>query len=99
MMPGCCRIETVLDALSCRSKSIWLPKSRKATPSRPRRRGGPLSEYLRQVLEEQATAPAKKLLTPAERATYWRESAGGLSHIALLSDEAISRESIYSSRG
>jgi hypothetical protein len=60
--------------------------------------GGSLPEYLRQVLEEQATPPAK-LLTPAERAAYWRESAGGLSHIAPLSDEAISRESIYSSRG
>jgi hypothetical protein len=75
------------------------PEIEKSYAEQAAAQGGPLSEYLRQVLEEQATPPAKKLLTPAERAAYWRESAGGLSHSALLSDEAISRKSIYSSRG
>jgi len=38
-------------------------------------------------------------LSPAERAALWRNSAGGLPHTKPLSDEAISRESIYADRG
>ena len=58
-----------------------------------------LPEYLQHLLEEQVAPPAEIPLAPAEGAAYWRESAGGLPHTARLSDEAISRESIYSSRG
>jgi hypothetical protein len=75
------------------------PEIEKSYAAQAAAQGVPLPEYLRHVLEEQAVPPASKPLTPAERATYWRESAGGLPHTALLSDEAISRESIYSSRG
>jgi hypothetical protein len=61
--------------------------------------GVPLPEYLRHVLEEQAPAPAKRPLSPAERADLWRRTSGGLLNTPLLSGEAISRESIYAERG
>ena len=38
-------------------------------------------------------------LSPAERAAAWRESTRDLPHTAPLSDDAISRESIYGDDG
>ncbi len=38
-------------------------------------------------------------LSPAERANLWRESSRDLPHSEPLSDEAISRELIYTERG
>lgn len=61
--------------------------------------GIPLPEYLLHVLEEQAAAGKEHPLSPQERANFWRDSAGGLAGTKLLSDEAISRETIYSGRG
>jgi hypothetical protein len=61
--------------------------------------GVPLLEYLRHLLEEQASAGAGNTLSPEERATAWRESVSGLPDTEPLSDEAISRESIYAARG
>ena len=61
--------------------------------------GVSLPEYLRHVLEERAAAPKGKARTPEERARIWRESVKGLPHTKSLSDEAISRESIYAERG
>jgi hypothetical protein len=61
--------------------------------------GIPLPEYLRHLLEEQAAAGTENPLSPQERANFWRDSAGGLPDTKLLSDEAISRETIYSERG
>lgn len=61
--------------------------------------GVPLSEYLRRLLEERGAPPTENPRSPAERAAFWRGSAGGLAHTPLLSDEAISRESIYDPRG
>jgi hypothetical protein len=61
--------------------------------------GIPLPEYLRHVLEEQASAGAGNSLLPEERATVWRESVKGLPDTKPLSEEAISRESIYAVRG
>jgi len=49
--------------------------------------------------EGQASLGERNALSPAERATFWRESVEGLPDTAPLSDEAISRESIYSARG
>ena len=62
-------------------------------------RGIPLTEHLRLLLAEQAgrTKPARK--TPEKRAGHWRESVAGLPDTKPLSDEAISRESIYTERG
>ena len=61
--------------------------------------GVPLTRYLRRLLEEHAapSKPARK--TPAERAKHWRESVAGLPDTKPLSDEAISRETIYAERG
>ncbi len=57
--------------------------------------------YLRLLIEEHETrAQAGTALSPQERARLWREWAE--SHNAdtpLLSDEAISRDSIYRERG
>jgi hypothetical protein len=61
--------------------------------------GMSLPEYLQHLLEEQAGAPKSNRMTPQERATFWRESVKGLPHTKPLSDEAISRESIYAERG
>lgn len=61
--------------------------------------GVPLPEYLRHLLEEKASAGRGNTLSPGERATAWRESVKGLPDTKPLSDEAISRESIYSARG
>jgi hypothetical protein len=38
-------------------------------------------------------------MTPEERAAFWRDSAGGLPDTKPLSDEAMSRETIYAERG
>lgn len=61
--------------------------------------GIPLPEYLRRLLEEKAAAGRGNPLSPEERANFWRDTAGGLRETKLLSDEAISRETIYSGRG
>ena len=61
--------------------------------------GVPLAQHLRRLLEEHAapSKPARK--TPAERAKHWRESVAGLPDTKPLSNEAISRETIYAERG
>jgi hypothetical protein len=61
--------------------------------------GVPLSQYLHNLLEERVSPSAGNPLSPAERATFWRESVKGLPETAPLSDGAISRENIYSVRG
>ena len=62
-------------------------------------RGVPLVEHLCHLLAEQAGAPKARQKTPEERAKHWRESVAGLPDTKPLSDEAISRESIYAERG
>jgi hypothetical protein len=62
-------------------------------------RGVPLSDYLKLVLEERAASSREKSRTPEERARIWRKSVEGLPRAKPLSDEAISRESIYAERG
>lgn len=54
-----------------------------------------LPEYLRRLLEREATPVTPRDLSAAARAAYWRDSAKRLSTTAPLSDQAISRESIY----
>ena len=63
-------------------------------------RGVPLAEHLRHLLAEQAGAATAKgtRKTPEERAKLWRD-VSGLPETKPLSDEAISRESIYAERG
>jgi hypothetical protein len=47
---------------------------------------------------EKVPAREAATLSPVERARLWRESAKGLPHTPPLSDEAVSRESIYDVR-
>jgi HicB family len=56
-----------------------------------------LTQYVRRLLEEQI--PGQVTLSPAERANLWRESIKGLPRTSPLSDDAISRDSIYDARG
>ena len=59
--------------------------------------GVSVEQYVSRLVEGQLRrAPS---LSPAERAALWREGAKGLPHTPPLSDEAISRESIYDTRG
>lgn len=61
--------------------------------------GLPLPEYLQHLLREQVPGVADASLSAADRASAWRDSVKGLPHTAPLSDEAISRASIYGDRG
>ncbi len=62
-------------------------------------RGVPLAEHLRNVLAEQAAASNARRKTPEERARHWRELVAGLPDTKPLSDEAMSRDSMYGERG
>jgi hypothetical protein len=61
--------------------------------------GVSLAQYVRRLLEEQVPGHGETELSPGQRAAIWRESVKGLPHTTPLSDEAISRESIYDARG
>ncbi len=54
-------------------------------------------EYVRSLVE--SAVPRSSGLTPAQRSAAWIESATHFPYTPPLSDEAISRESIYGDRG
>ena len=60
-----------------------------------RTHGLELPQFVAHLLREQVPKQAGSSLSPVERAAAWRESSRGLPHTLPLSDEAISRESIY----
>ena len=60
--------------------------------------GIPLQQYLQQLLEDQVPSRGKPI-TPGERAALWRHSATGLPRTPPLPDQAITRETIYDTRG
>jgi hypothetical protein len=64
-----------------------------------RAHGLDLPQWVEHVLREQVPAREGAGLSPAQRADAWRESVRGLPHTPPLSDDAISRESIYGDRG
>jgi hypothetical protein len=64
-----------------------------------RAQGLDLSQYVEHVLRELVPPRPGAALSPVERAEAWRQSARGLPSTPPLSDEAISRESIYGDRG
>ena len=64
-----------------------------------RAHGLDLPQYVAHLLCERIAPRAESNLTPAERAAAWRESVKDLPHTPPLSDDAISRESIYDDRG
>ena len=64
--------------------------------------GVSVEEFLQRMIEEktgEANVAATSPLSPAERVAVWRESVKSLPHTPPLSDDAVSRESIYSERG
>lgn len=66
--------------------------------ARAAEQGVSLAQYVRRLLEDQVSG-LTTTLSAAERANLWRESVRGLPRTPPLSDEAISRESIYDTRG
>ena len=60
-------------------------------------RGMSLEQYV-EVVVESSVHPQSRM-SPKERAAAWIESAKRFPNTAPLSDEAISRESIYADRG
>lgn len=58
-------------------------------------KGVPLPEYLRQLLEQQASPATPDTKSPAARAAFWRDSSRGLPVTPPLSDAAVSRDGIY----
>jgi hypothetical protein len=80
--------------------TIQLPSDIEADlVARARAQGLDLSQYVEHVLREQIPPRSSSALSPVELADAWRESARGLPHTPPLSDDAISRESIYGDRG
>ena len=82
------------------SVTIQLPPDIEADlAARARDQALDLSQYVDSVLREQVQARAGTALSTAEQAEAWRQSTRGLPYTPPLSDEAISRESIYGDRG
>lgn len=69
--------------------------------SRARERGVSVDVYLRELIaEDEPTTEQSNGLTPQEKVSLLREWAAGHSlNTPNLSDEAVSRESIYGERG
>jgi len=65
-----------------------------------RARGVSVDAYLRSLIEEKDAAESRPALSPPEKVRLLREWAADHSHnTPLLSDESVSRESIYGERG
>ena len=80
--------------------TIQLPSDIEADlVAQARAHGLELPQYVERLLRGQVPPLASSVLSPAERAAAWRESTRGLPHTPPLSDDAISRESIYGDRG
>ena len=60
--------------------------------------GLPVPIFVQRLIREQFPVGLETFTNAAERAAAWRESVLGLPHTPPLSDEAISRESIYGDR-
>jgi hypothetical protein len=60
--------------------------------------GLPVPQYVEYLLRQQIPVRGN-VLSPAERAAAWRESAKDIPPTPPLSDEAISRENIYGNHG
>jgi hypothetical protein len=66
--------------------------------SQARAQGLEVPQYVELLLRDQVQLRVKTALSPAEREREWRESIKSLPQTPLLSDEAISRDSIYNDR-
>jgi hypothetical protein len=68
--------------------------------ARARKRGVSVDVYLRELIDEKGTESERSGLSSQERVALLRQWASGhRTNTAVLSDEAISRESIYGDRG
>lgn len=68
--------------------------------ARAQARGVSVDAYLRSLIDEEPTAKSQAALSPQEKVSLLRDWAASHSlDTPLLSDEAISRESIYGERG
>ncbi len=91
---------TCADRIDAVTVTIELPPELEAgLRAQAKARGLPLTQYLQRVLLEQAPARTAAGLSPTGRAAAWRDAAKGLPHTPVLSDEAISRETLYAARG
>lgn len=61
--------------------------------------GMSLQEYLLAMVEGTVLSRSATALSPEERVAAWRETAKRFPDTPPLSDEAISRESMYADRG
>ena len=57
-----------------------------------------VSAYLRRLLEGHISGQTTARLSPSQRAAVWRLSARKFPRTPLLSDEEISRETLYAER-
>jgi hypothetical protein len=58
-----------------------------------------LENFLLAMVEETVRSRSPQTLSPGQRAAAWRKTAKQFPETPLLSDEAISRESMYADRG
>lgn len=80
--------------------TIELPSDMEAgLLSEARGHGLELPQYVEHLLRERVSPRTGPALSPAELASAWRDSTRGLPNTPLLSDAAISRESIYADSG
>jgi hypothetical protein len=75
------------------------PELESALAAQAQAQGLLLQQYIERLLRDQVPQQGSRRLSPAELAAAWRESVEGLPQTPPLSDEAISRESIYGERG
>ncbi len=75
------------------------PEIESSLVAQAKAQGVALPRYVEQLLRERVPGRIVGELSPPERAAAWRESVKGLPHTPPLSDEAISRESIYGDQG
>lgn len=61
--------------------------------------GMSLENFLLAMVEGTVQSRSSQALSPEERAAAWRNTAKRFPETPLLSDEAISRESMYADRG
>lgn len=73
------------------------PETEKRLATLAAAQGISLDQFVSRLIE--GYPPGQSSLSPLERAAFWRESATGLPDTPPLSDAAISRESIYDTRG
>jgi len=76
-----------------------LPETEAELSSLAAEQGLSLTQFVRRLLEGHVPDHDQTMLSPVERAAAWRDCVRGLPHTPPLSDEAISRKSIYDARG